>query len=243
MPRRTITALATALTTAATLTAAQASAGVATTTLGSDAEANALTASKAFAAEGRFGNNNANNGDWELGLWTPNTVADQSNFAWTSGSPVNFILGFNPSNNMVTFSVTEFTSQSWNTETVFSVEEPDFDTLLLRTRATKNGSDITLDNLFFNGQSIPGQSAADSDDTGLGLLAISGIDTTEAFFLTGQLTMNWSTQDMPRGSHLAFQIKAIEAVPTTSVVPTPTAALAGLSALGLLAARRRRRED
>ncbi|MEM6332989.1 MAG: choice-of-anchor W domain-containing protein [Planctomycetota bacterium] len=212
--------------------------GVTTQQFDTDAEINEIIVNEVFAAEGRYGNNNPSNGDWELGIWSDGSLADQEDFEWVSGRTVDFSLSFIPVGpvNLVTFSL--FDNDAPLVRSVDSFEDDGFDSLLLRTRATKDGSSIVLDDLKLNGELISDTSFASGDDDGLGLLLLSldGID--EGFNLDGTVTMNWGN-DTPRGSHLAFQIKAVETTDLV-VVPSPTAASLGLLAIVGLAARRRR---
>ncbi|MEM6260782.1 MAG: choice-of-anchor W domain-containing protein [Planctomycetota bacterium] len=210
-------------------------AGIHTEQVASDSDMNAMILSKPWVVEGRFGNNNANNGDWEQGIWDPNSVADQDNFSWVSGNAVDFTLAFTAGTNLVEFTLSDTAQQL--TRTVMSFEEDGFNTLFLRTRATRDNSSILLDELVLDGMDVGDTSFASGDDDGLGILKIAMDGLDDGFILTGQATMIWS-DPTPRGSHLAFQIKATET--EMNVIPTPTAAAAGILGIATLCLRRRR---
>jgi hypothetical protein len=201
----------------------------------SDAAMNDMINEKFWVAEGRFGNNNANNGDWEMGIWSPTTVTDQAGFNWASGRELDFTLTYLAGPQQVRLTIID--SDALFQQTVTSFEEPGFDTLFLRTRATKAGSSILLDNLELNGQAINDTSFASGDGDGLGILKLGLDGMDQGLSLVGTMTMTWG-QVTPRGSHLAFQIKATDS--DMVVVPTPTAAAGGLLGLAGLAWRRRR---
>jgi hypothetical protein len=55
-------------------------------------------------ARGRFGNNQPDPGDWEIGLATPSNLIDQAGYVWTSGNTVPFVYTYDGAGN-ATFSL------------------------------------------------------------------------------------------------------------------------------------------
>ena len=158
----------------------------------------------AFIAEGRIGNN-AMDGDHEVNIHTaPYTIQDQGNWIWNNnGIPVKFELSYNPDTNEVHFMVGNKQQVSYTLP-----EDEEFHDLMIRTRATKEDSGVMINNLWLNKTQIDGTSVAVGNEEGIDVLWISGQELMEGFSLTGYSTMYWSEEDVPTGSHLAYQIKA-----------------------------------
>ncbi|MGC9516158.1 MAG: DUF11 domain-containing protein [Methanomicrobiales archaeon] len=174
----------------------------------------------AFVPESRYGNNGLS-GDYELDIHTidPNfTVRAQAQRTWSNGVPVNFSLSYNPVNTTVTYTVGPNTI-TWN-----GVYLP-FTDMAIRTRATRAGSSILVNNLVLTdslGNVIEisnlysnGYSEAVAASGGLDILWIRandlidqfGVNLQNGFTLTGTQTMTWNPANPPSGSQLAYTIK------------------------------------
>lgn len=201
-----------------------------TQVLGSDAEAGALigTEGTSFVAEGRIGDRSGR-ATFELDLGANTSQPqNQTQFGWQNGSAECFSLTYQADADLVTFLL------GGNTLTYQpqGLQEQ----LLLRTRATKVGSMMTLDNLYLNGMSVGASSIADGDGSGIQILSVSGIDFSQDWILSGHATMVWN-EVLPKNSHLAFQISAASMAPP----PVPEPATVFLLTLGGFVGLRRRR--
>jgi hypothetical protein len=184
-----------------------------------------------FVTSGRIGNNNATNGDYEMGILRPNqTVAASTQNAWSKGTPMLFSLEYDGTTVKYTvgnkvISSTEFTGNATD--------------LFMRTRTTKDSS-VTLSNLSFTDtagtMSVANiSSAGDGTNGDLDYLRLGKIKG--AFTLTGTSTMNWTGTTAPRGSSLIYQFK----VGNSTSVPEPATVGALTIVAGAIAARRRNR--
>lgn len=200
---------------------------------------NALKPDLAFVAEGRMGNN-AMNGTHELNFHGANPfnesqTQDETNFVWNSGQTYDFELKYTASTGLTKFFVDGIEKLSDNFSDAFS-------DIFIRTRATKVGSSINVDNIFLNGELLDGASSTVAQGGGawadtMDYLRITGLSEDEDFSLTGQSTMNWGGI-VPKNSHLAFQIKVADVESASTPEPTVIFAL-GLASAGMSLLRRR----
>ncbi|MEM7556684.1 MAG: choice-of-anchor W domain-containing protein [Cyanobacteria bacterium P01_A01_bin.84] len=179
--------------------------------------------SELFVAEGRIGNNKLN-GDRELGINTATGApVAQGQFNWGNNSFYDFSLEY--TGNKVNY----FLDGNLLSSEKFSGSVTD---IFFRTRAAAE-SQISLSHLTFNGNQIGSLSSKGNDSSDVDYLQISNISSP--FTITGKASMAWTSNQPPRNSHLAYQIK-VGTSPTTSV-PEPgiTSALlvAGITGLGL----------
>ena len=100
-----------------------------------------------------------------------------------------------------------------------------FTEVFLRTRAVNADSDILVDDVVLDGETVGDVSHAVGSD-GLDILWISGGLLLDGFTLTGSTTMTW-TGSPPTGSRLAFQIK----VGTLETVPVEDSSWGSIKAL------------
>lgn len=202
-----------------------------------DAELAAMAVEKAFVAEARMGNRSARNGDWELGLWSPERVADQADFGWASGEAVDFALTWDAGVEEVRFSL----GRGADRRTVQAAELDLVGGLAVRLASYREGSTGVLDTLMLNGVAID-QPLQVVGGTAMWLVGDTALQ--DGFTLSGRATFAWAPGDAPRGSQSAFQVKALVAdQPPAVAVPTPTAASLALAALGGLALRRPRASE
>jgi hypothetical protein len=198
---------------------------------------NALNPDLAFVAEGRMGNN-AMNGTHELNFHGANPAnesqtQDQANFVWNNGQTYDFKLDYAAATGLTQFFVDGVEKLSYSFSDAFS-------DIFIRTRATKTGSSINIDNIFLNGELLNGASSTVAAGGGawadtMDYLRITGLSADEDFSLTGQSTMNWG-EIVPNNSHLAFQIKVADVEST----PEPTVIFGlGLASAGMTLLRRR----
>jgi hypothetical protein len=180
-----------------------------------------------WAVESRIGNNSLS-GDQELQIFEPRpfNVVEQGQRVWGNGEAVNFTLDFDGS--LLTYAV--------GTNILQTTEFGGGDTitdLFFRLRSTENSS-VSLTNLMLDGTALPNWDASGGE-----INYFKASDFGGAFSLTGTSTFSW-TGERPRGSQLAYQIKAI--VDEGPEVPEPaTLSLLSLGALGLLGAQLRRK--
>jgi hypothetical protein len=163
-----------------------------------------------FVSEGRIGSNSFGGATFETDIG-PSTAAPaaQGQFAWTSGSPVNFTFTYNAGTGLASFDV----QGSIPTPLLYTVPTPvSFDTISVRARATST-SQALIQNLVLNGESV--LLAADTNPNGIDILGITGFTPSASFTLTGQATFSW-TGTVPTNSNLAFQIGVGTAVPEPS---------------------------
>ena len=169
-------------------------------------------------AEGRIGNNQLN-GDFELDLGqSTGAPAEIAQYEWESGVPVSF-----------TFSVSAGGAASFEVvdEEGAAVRLPvsgtfnasgDFDTIFVRTFASKADSSVEVSDLVLDGEDVGNSSAHGAD--GLGILWIDRPDLiADGFTLTGNATLAWDEANMPLRSHLAFQIKVGDRAPLIDAFP------------------------
>lgn len=194
-----------------------------------DASFNALGLAEVFVAQGRIGNNQMN-GDQEADLGdTSAAPAAQKQFQWGSNQPIPFTLTYDASTRAVTFDIFGGAPMSYTAGGTDPVAG-----MAIRTRATTRyaGMSVDISGLVVDGMSpsIDSVGAANPGD-GVEYLLLTGPAFADGFTMTGFATLEFDMGDMPNGSHLAFQMKA--------VVPGPGAL--GLAALAPAAFLRRRR--
>jgi hypothetical protein len=152
-----------------------------------------------FVAEGRIGDQGgAATFELDLGQDTgaPATTAQHT---WPNGLVEPFTLSYDAGLNQVTFSL--------GGKNLTYTPGPNFDLIVVRTRATKDLTSCTVDNLVLDGEAVGDFSSASGPDPGgLDNLLIEGGSLEDGFVLTGDATLTWGG-DRPRNSHLAFQIK------------------------------------
>ena len=200
---------------------------------------NDLNPDLAFVAEGRMGNN-AMNGTHELNFHGANPfnesqTQDETNFVWNSGQTYDFELSYTADTGLTKFFIDGVEQLSYNFSGPFS-------DIFIRTRATKDGSSINVDNIFLNGEFLDGASSTVAEGGGawaetMDYLRISGLSADEDFSLTGESTMSWG-DIVPNNSHLAFQIKVADVESASTPEPTVIFGL-GLASAGMALLRRR----
>lgn len=195
-----------------------------------DAQANDLLIDKTFAAEGRFGNNQMS-GTFELGIQEPSGTSyfTTAQGVWTNQTAHAFSLSYTAATGDLVFSALG-KNLEWN------FAGSTFTDFYLRQRATST-STMHLQDVKLNGTDVIGIAATTDAAVNYWLSADElGFNLGENdWSLTGNAFLAWDPDNLPLNSALAFQIKAVEAVPE----PASMLALAG--GLGLLAARRRKK--
>lgn len=200
---------------------------------------NDLNPDLAFVAEARMGNN-AMNGDYEVNFHGANPfnetqTQDETNFVWNNGQTYEFELTYTADTGLTKFFINGVEQLSDNFSGPFS-------DIFIRTRATKDGSSINVDNIFLNGEFLDGASSTVAEGGGawadtMDYLRITGLSADEDFSLTGQSTMSWGGI-VPKNSHLAFQIKVADVESASTPEPTVLFGL-GLASVGMTLLRRR----
>lgn len=193
-----------------------------------------LPANELAVAQARSGNN-ATNGDYELGLHIPpnftnaGPVGTPGQIAWGTAGGNNSYVAFNLSRTgtELKFSMGNYTG---------SYIDPlvaEIDALGLRLRSDGTGNSTSLRNLKLGSTSLGDFTASGG---GLSFAVFEGFSGN--FNLTGEAALNWASGNIPSGSRLGFQIKALD-VPNTVPEPT-TLALVGAALAGAALSRRRR---
>lgn len=187
----------------------------------------------AFVAESRFGDlGGAAEKEFKI-FDHQGSPSNEENFAWENGKAYNFKLEF-----LGALGWTYSLFDSLNNSLLTSVSgqfENAFDTLFIRTRATKDTS-VVVDNLFLDGIAVGDQSQVSgvAGDFGVDYLRIN--DIVDPFVLTGRSTMSWVGTPNPLRSELAYQIKVVD----LESVPEPTLVVGlGIGALAMGGLRRR----
>lgn len=201
---------------------------------------NALNPDLAFVAEGRIGDNGTN-ATHEFNFHGGNSAnetqtQDETNFVWNSGQTYDFKLDYAASTGLTKFFVDGVEKLSYNFSDAFS-------DIFIRTRATKEGSNINVDNIFLNGTLLNGASSTVAAGGGawadtMDYLRITGLSEDENFTLEGKSTMNWE-DIVPKNSNLAFQIKVADVESASTPEPTLLFGL-GLASAGMGLLRRRK---
>ena len=196
-----------------------------------DTQLNGVFTDEVWVAEGRYGNN-ANNGDWELGI-NGSFGLNNTNFTWgPSVAEYSAVISADP--NGVFMSIFE----RGGTDAVASISQDvagdDFNPLALRTRAPREGL-ASISNISGAGQSFGETLTVETPSSASPALSLifTGFDfnSDAGFEVAFDFTWRWNDA---RGSAPAFQLKA------GNVIPLPGAAGMALAGLGLAAARRRR---
>jgi hypothetical protein len=165
--------------------------------LTSDADMLSVLSDRLFVGEGRIGDGwSAATFEIDLGGDTGNP-ATTAQYGWPNGTAVSWSLTYDSNTDLVTFTVDGI---------VLSYVTPldGFTDVFVRTRAVNVDSDILVDDLVLDGETVGDLSHAVAD--GLDILWISGGELFDGFTITGRTTMTW-TGAMPTQSRLAFQLK------------------------------------
>lgn len=181
------------------LSAAGASWGALTTThIGSDAELLELLSDTLFVGEGRIGDG-AGTATFEVDLGGSSGNPDQTaQYDWPNGTSVAWTLTYNSATNLVTFTVDDV-------ELHYVTPLSGFTEVFVRTRAVDADTEILVENLVLDGETVGDDSHAVGAG-GLDILWISGGLLLDGFTMSGSTTMSW-TGTPPTQSRLAFQIK------------------------------------
>ena len=162
-------------------------------------------------AEGRIGND-ALNGDFELDLGqSTGAPAEIAQYDWGNGETVSFTFSVS-AGGAAWFEVVNEDEEAVRLPVAGAFNASgEFDTIFVRTFASKADSSVVVDNLTLDGQGVGSSSAHGAG--GLGILWIQDRDEiANGFTLTGNATLTWDEANMPLRSHLAFQIKVGDAV-------------------------------
>ncbi len=181
-------------------------------------------------AEFRWGNN-ANNGDWEVGVGFPTSSPgnfNQANTVWSGNE--SFKLTYDGAGGL---------TLDFNGTSSFlshAVDPQGFNALAVRANGTRG--DVTISNLEFNGM---GFGPLVADDV-ISYIALTNLDLDSMWMLTGNINFNPVSDGSSanRGSAPGFQVKLADL--PVSDVPLPAAVwslLAALTGLGLIGRRRR----
>ena len=174
-----------------------ASAVIVTRHVATDAEMLSYIQNIAIVAEGRIGDRGgAATFELDLGDNT-GSPATTAQYAWQSGVVEPFTLGYDKVTNVATFTL--------GGRVLTYSPAVSFREFFVRTRAVDSGASVRVYDLVLNGQGVGDLSAANGPD-GLDILAVSGVDLSQGFTLTGVAVLTW-TGAAPTQSRLAFQIK------------------------------------
>jgi hypothetical protein len=176
-----------------------ASAALTTSHLATDAEMLAILNSIVFVAEGRIGDQGgAATFELDLGQDTGAPAVTEQH-TWPNGIAEPFTLSYDAGLNLVTYEL--------GGKILQYTPGPNFDLIVVRTRATKDLTSCVVDNMVLDGMPVNDLSSASGPDPGgLDNLLIEGAELEDGFVLTGNATLSWGGE-RPRNSHLAFQIK------------------------------------
>ena len=178
------------------LAAFPATAGIVTRHVATDAEMLAYIQNIACVAEGRIGDRGGvATFELDLGDDTGNPYATAQH-PWQSGVAEPFTVAYDKPTNVVAFTL--------GGKTLAYSPAVSFKEFFVRTRATELNTAIQVYGLVLNGQPLGDISSATGP--GLDILALSGVDLSQGFTLTGTAVMTW-TGTAPTQSRLAFQIK------------------------------------
>ncbi len=204
--------------------------------LATDAEYNQIIKNLAFVPEGRFGNNNASTGDFELDIHVvdPGAPVATAQYQWPNGSAVDFIVDYNSITREVTYTNTgPYGVRVLKYTVPLGVV---FTDIFIRTRAATTNSSILINDLVITTPPDPPFAIADTSQAiagvsgGLDILWIRGANLmANGFTLTGKSTMTWSSP-IPSQSRLAYTIKVGDTYPPCVEITKeadPTSASAG----------------
>lgn len=179
------------------LAALPASADIVTRHVATDAEMLSYIQNIAFVAEGRIGDRGgAATFELDLGDNTGNP-ATTAQYPWQSGVVEPFTLVYDKVANVATFTL--------GGRVLTYSPSVSFKECFVRARAVDANTSVRVYDLVLNGESLGDLSAATGAD-GLDILAVSGVDLSQGFTLTGIAVLTW-TSAPPTQSRLAFQIK------------------------------------
>jgi hypothetical protein len=179
------------------IVASPATAVITTSHLATDAEMLALLSDTLFVGEGRIGDGSgAATFEADLGGDTGNP-ATTAQYDWPNGTAVPWSLTFDHTTNLITFVVDGVTL-------TYTTPLGGVTGIFVRARAVNVGSDILVDDLVLDSETLGDVSYAAGN--GLDILWISGATLNDGFAITGKTTMSW-TGARPTQSRLGFQIK------------------------------------
>ncbi|MEO1593108.1 MAG: choice-of-anchor W domain-containing protein [Cyanobacteria bacterium J06632_22] len=200
------------------------------------AQVEALNPETTYTAESRWGSGTVGGATFELDIHQIDENGgfvndDQAEFDWVSGEAVDFSLMFDGMT--LTYTVGNQVLSTTTTDNSFSE-------IYLRAAARKEGSSILLSNLNLidetNSGALTNLDSSCSNGNGCGFFDAKYLHITHltgAFTLTGQSTMVWDPNHLPRNSNLAYQIKLVPGTDTSTPEPTALMGLGLISALGI----------
>lgn len=177
--------------------ASPATAELRTSHLATDAEMLALLSDTLFVGEGRIGDGwGAATFEIDVGGDTgdPATTAQ---YGWPNGTAVPWTLTYNHMTNLVVLVIDDITL-------MYTTPLSGFTDIFVRARAVNVDTDILVDDLVLDGETI--YDASQATGNGLDILWIAGATLSDGFTISGRTTMTW-TGSPPTQSRLAFQIK------------------------------------
>jgi hypothetical protein len=179
------------------LVASPAAADLTTSHLATDAEMLALLSDTLFVGEGRIGDGwGAATFEIDLGGDT-GSPATTAQYGWPNGTAVPWTLTYDHTTNLIEFVVD-------GTTLMYTTPLSGFSDLFVRARAVNVDSDILVDDLVVDGETI--YDASQATGNGLDILWIAGATLSDGFTISGTTRMTW-TGTPPTQSRLAFQIK------------------------------------
>lgn len=168
-------------------------------------------------AEGRIGDRGgAATFELDLGDDTGNPAAT-AQYNWQSAAAEPFSVSYDPVANLATFVL--------GGRTLVYSPANTFREFFVRTRAVDAFTSVQVYDLVLNGESIGDVSSAAGPD-GLDILAVSGVNLSQGFTLTGVAVLTWGAT-APTQSRLAFQVK-IGNAPSVPVESTTWGRVKGL---------------
>lgn len=172
-------------------------------------------------------------------------VEKNSGFEWVSGRTYGFTQSYSgDATKQLVFTINDaFTGKDYSVSR--TVEYGNVGMLMIRER-TPQGSDVKSSSILFSGLKVNGNalgadvsldSGTDYDRASYAI--ISGVDFTDAWTFSGDVSMTWSGFE-PNANKLNFQIKGIQKDFTFTPVPEPASALLAALGLSLTFLRRKR---
>ncbi len=195
---------------------------------------------ESFVAEGRFGNNSASGGDWEIDLYPANTGPDTSlQFSWPNNVPLDFSLVYDGASLLATFQV----SGTQDTLSIVGLPGQPLNTLAFRKQDPIDGATfINITNFEVDGVTQPNPSFVGGFGTEYFVIPGAGA-LDDGFTLEGTVAFQFDDPANARGSRQAFQIKLGNSTAPPVPEPATVGLLLGAVALGGAWLRRRLRKD